>query len=134
MVLHRPVELAPEARQGRERQGFFEREHYEALSGLLMDYLRLPLALGYYTGMRPAEVLSLEWNQVDFIAGSINLRAGETKNDDARTIPIVPAVRMLLKEQFAKRQPECRYVCFRWTEAAGLLRLRASGSLGITRV
>jgi integrase len=59
------------------------------------------------------EVLSLDWNQADFIADNINLRAGETKNDDARAVPIVPALRVLLKEQFAKRQPECPYVCFR---------------------
>jgi integrase len=43
----------------------------------------------------------------------INLRASETKNDDPREIPVVPALRALLKEQFAKRHAECRYVCFR---------------------
>ena len=84
-------------------QVFFEREQYEALSGVLVDYLRLRLALGYYTGMRLGEVLSLDWSQMDFMAGCINLRAGETKNDDAREIPIVPALRVLLEEQFAKR-------------------------------
>jgi integrase len=109
----REIPHFPMLKEATPRQGFFEREQYEALSGALVDYLRLPLALGYYTGMRLGEVLSLKWNQVDFIAGSINLRAGETKNDDARSIPIVPALRALLKEQFAKRQPECPYVCFR---------------------
>jgi integrase len=109
----REIPHFPMLKEATPRQGFFEREQYEALSAALVDYLRLPLALGYYTGMRLGEVLSLEWNQVDFIAGSINLRAGETKNDDARTIPIVPALRALLKEQFLKRQPECPYVCFR---------------------
>lgn len=109
----REIPHFPMLKEATPRQGFFERDQYEALSGVLLDYLRLPLALGYYTGMRLGEVLSLEWNQVDFIAGSINLRAGETKNDDARAIPIVPALRALLKEQFAKRQQDCPYVCFR---------------------
>jgi integrase len=109
----REIPHFPMLKEATPRQGFFEREQYETLSGVILDYLRLPLALGYYTGMRLGEVLSLEWNQVDFIVGSINLRAGETKNDDARAIPIVPALRMQLKEQFAKRPPECRYVCFR---------------------
>jgi integrase len=109
----REIPHFPMLKEATPRQGFFEREQYEALSGVLADYLRLPLALGYYTGMRLGEVLSLEWSQVDFMAGCINLRAGETKNDDAREIPIVPALRVLLKEQFAKREAECRYVCFR---------------------
>jgi hypothetical protein len=37
----------------------------------------------------------------------------ETKNDDTRAIPIVPALRVLLRAQFARRQPDCPYVCFR---------------------
>lgn len=109
----REIPHFPMLKEAAPRQGFFEREQYEALSRSLPDYLRLPLALGYYTGMRLGEILSLEWDQVDFIASSINLRAGETKNDDARAIPIVPALRSLLKAQFAKRQAACPYVCFR---------------------
>jgi integrase len=109
----REIPHFPMLKEATPRQGFFERQQYESLSEALSDYLRLPLALGYYTGMRLGEVLSLDWNQVDFIADNINLRAGETKNDDARAIPIVPTLRVLLKEQFAKRQPECPYVCFR---------------------
>jgi hypothetical protein len=50
---------------------------------------------------------------VDFIAGRISLRAGETENDEAREIPIEPPLRVLLKEQLAKREPACQYVCFR---------------------
>jgi integrase len=128
----REIPHFPMLKEAPPRQGFFERPQFEALSESLPEYLRLPLALGYYTGMRLGEVLSLEWSQVDFIAGSINLRAGETKNDDARAIPIV--LRVLLKEQFAKRQPDCSYVVFASTAAAGLLRLRASGSRGTAHV
>ena len=96
------------------REGFFDREQYEALSATLPDYLRLPLALGFFTGMRLGEILALEWDQVDFLADTINLRAGQTKNDDARTVPIVPQLRALLVNQRAEsQQPECPYVCSR---------------------
>jgi len=63
--------------------------------------------------MREGEILGLDWSQVDFLRGVVRLRAGETKNDEAREIPIVPQLRMLLIEQRAKRQPACPYVCFR---------------------
>jgi integrase len=109
----RDIPSFPMVKEARPRQGFFERPQYEKLFGELPDYLRLPFSLGFFSGMREGEVLGLEWSQVDFLRGVIQLRAGETKNDEAREIPIVPQLRTLLVEQFAKRQPGCLYVCFR---------------------
>ena len=63
--------------------------------------------------MRRSEVLGLRWEQVNFLSGTIVLLPGETKNDEGRNIPIVPQLRTVLMEQFAKRQPNCPYVCFR---------------------
>jgi Phage integrase family len=52
---------------------------------------RLPLALGYYTGMREGEILGLRWEQVKFLENVVELNAGETKNDEGRTVPIIPS-------------------------------------------
>ena len=41
------------------------------------------------------------------------MRAGETKNEEGREVPILPQLRALLVEQHAKRQPGCDSVCFR---------------------
>jgi integrase len=109
----RTIPHFPMLRESAPRQGFFERKQYEALSVALPDYLRLPLALGYFTGMRLGEVTRLKWDQVDFMTNTIGLRAGETKNDSGRNIPIVPQLRALLAEQRARRQSNCPYVCFR---------------------
>jgi hypothetical protein len=59
---------------------------------------------------------------VDFVAGS----AGETKNDQAREIPIVPPLRVLLKEQLAKREPVCQYVCFRMDRGGRSVKIETS--------
>lgn len=109
----RNVPYFPMLKESPPRQGFFERPQYEALSAVLPNYLRLPLALGYFTGMRLSEIVRLRWEQVDFLTGTIMLRAGETKNDSARTIPIVPQLRVLLSEQRMKREPGFPRVCFR---------------------
>lgn len=109
----REIPFIPMLKEPAPRQGFFEPEQYEALRSALPDYLRLPLAMAFYTAMRAGEVLSLKWDQVDFLGNTISLRAGETKNDDARSIPIVPQLGILLKEQHAARQAGCPYVCFR---------------------
>lgn len=110
----RNVPHFPTVRESAPRQGFFEREQYETLSAALPDYLRLPLAIGFFTGMRLGEILALKWDQIDLLADAINLRAGQTKNDDARTIPIIPQLRALLSNQRTGRQPtDCPYVCSR---------------------
>jgi integrase len=109
----RDVPYFPFLKEAAPRAGFVERADYERLYAVLPDYLRPALALGFWTGMRRAEILGLQWRQVDFVAGSITLRAGETKNDDGRTIPIATPLRSLLLEQRKKGQPGCDYVCFR---------------------
>ncbi len=103
----------PMLKEAAPRQGFVERKQYDALSSALPEYLRLPLALGFFTAMRLGEILALEWSQVDFFANTIRLRAGETKNDSAREIPIVPELRALLEKQHAKRERDFPLVCFR---------------------
>jgi len=107
------VPYFPMLKEAAPRSGFFEREQYEKLFAALPDYLRLPLALGYYTGMRLSEVRNLRWEQVDFLHNTITLRAGETKNDQGRVIPIVRQLAGLLIGQHARRQDGCPYVCFR---------------------
>jgi integrase len=109
----RDVPYFPMVKEATPRQGFFEREDYEKLFAALPNYLRLPLAIGYFTGMREGEILGLRWNQVDFLSGIIRLEAGETKNDEGREIPIAPQLLELIKKQYAARQRECEYVCFR---------------------
>jgi len=109
----RDVPHFPMLKEARARQGFFEPEQYDELARALPEYLRLPLSIGYFTGMRLGEILSLEWNQVDFLDGIIRLRAGETKNDEAREVPIAPQLHTLLERQFALRHAGCEFVCFR---------------------
>jgi integrase len=109
----RNVPYIPMLKEAAPRSGFFERAQFDALYAALPKYLRLPLALGYYTAAREGEILSLKWDQVDFLADTISLRAGETKNDAARTIPITPALRALLIEQRSSRPQDFPLVCYR---------------------
>jgi integrase len=120
----RDIPTFPMTKESRPRQGFFEREQYDKLLAELPDYLRLPFAIGYFSGMREGEILGLEWSQVDFLRGVIQLRAGETKNDEAREVPIIPQLRTLLMGQHAKRHPGCPFVCFRLDRKGHGVRVR----------
>jgi integrase len=74
--------------------------------------------------MREGEILGLKWDQVKFLTGNIELLAGETKSDEACTVPIIPQLRALLVEQHAKRQPGCPYVCYRLDRKGRAVRIQ----------
>jgi integrase len=87
------------------RQGFFEPEQVESVLKHLPDDVRPVVEFAYITGWRmKSEVLSLEWRQVDFKAGTVRLEPGTTKNKDGRTFPMTKALRALLDAQHAEHE------------------------------
>ena len=74
------------------RQGFFTEEEYKLLRAVLPDYVKIPLILAYWTGMRAEEILRLQWEQVDLDRGLLRLEPGTTKNNRGRLIPLVKEV------------------------------------------
>ena len=52
----------------------------------LPSYLRPFVTFAYKTGWRDAEIADLTWNRVDLKNGIVRLEAGETKNDEGRTV------------------------------------------------
>ena len=71
------------------RQGFLSDDQYEKLRDALEPQLRPLFACGHMTGVRKSELLSCEWDWVDFDSGTISLPAHITKSKDGRTVPII---------------------------------------------
>jgi integrase len=69
--------------------------------------------LGYFTGMRLGEVLSRRWAHIDLLNNMILLWGDETKNSEARPVPIVPQLRRLLVAQMANRPEGYPFVSYR---------------------
>lgn len=88
------------------RKGFFEHDAYIALRDALPAELRLLLTFAYYTGCRKGELLKLQWQQIDMDEGIARLEAGETKNDDARLIPLAPELIAALRFERERRDAE----------------------------
>jgi integrase len=84
------------------RQGFFEREAFEAVRRHLPRDLQPVVHVAYLTGWRVAsEILTRQWQHVDFKHGWLRLDPGETKNDEGRQFPLTAELRQVLEAQRA---------------------------------
>jgi integrase len=68
------------------RQGLLEQKKYPELLASLPDYIKTVLALGFFTGMRRGEVLSLQWEHIDLDERLIKLDPDLTKSGESREI------------------------------------------------
>jgi integrase len=82
------------------RKGFFEREQFDAVLGHLPEHLKAVVEVAYITGWRvTSEILSRQWQHVDFTGGWLRLEPGETKNRKGRNFPFTHRLRAILVEQ-----------------------------------
>ncbi len=107
----------PKLKEPPPRKGFFEFEDFTSMRSELPEHLRPVITFAYQTGCRVGEILSLQWSQLDLAHRVIRLHPGETKNDEARVIPIGKELfEMLLIQKSARdaRWPDCLFVFFRY--------------------
>lgn len=87
---------------GNERQGFFaEQEIRKVIANLRAELADFTL-FGWLTGMRKAEIASLAWEDVD--GDVIRLRAENSKNGQARMIPLEGELAELIARRQTARQ------------------------------
>ncbi|MDI6616107.1 MAG: site-specific integrase [Syntrophaceae bacterium] len=95
-VFRRVKKLLKDNANARDR--VLTREEFDRLMKALPPHTRGIVATGFYTGMRRGEVLKLTWDKVDLKNLVIRLDASDTKDREARTIPICRALHDVLKD------------------------------------
>jgi integrase len=100
------------------RKGFLTDEQYAVLRDALPDELKALFVTAYISGIRKGELLAIAWPQVDFETCTITLEHGETKNQEARSVPIVAGdMRDLLLK--AKHERDAGYPRSPWVFSRG---------------
>jgi integrase len=88
------------------REAFFEKAEFEALvrelPADLQDYARF----GYLTGWRHGEISSLSWADLDMEQCTMRLRHAESKNGEARIIPLEGELLDIFKRRWSARSGE----------------------------
>jgi integrase len=107
------VPFIPMLAENNVRKGFFEHGAFLAVRRALPEEIRPVITFAYFTGCRKGEILGLQWPQVDLSEQAVRLEPGETKNDEARMIPLVSELYQALKNQKETRDryfPESPWV------------------------
>jgi integrase len=106
----------PALKENNVRKGFFEWTDFEKLRDALPAEVRPVVTFAFHTGCRKTEILSLRWEQVDLLERIVRLNPGETKNDEARMLPLSNELYTTLSFQRQirdQRFPDCPWVFFR---------------------
>jgi len=98
------VPYIPLLKESNVRKGFFEHDQFLSLRDAVPFHLKGFVTFGYKTGWRISEIANLTWSRVDLREGIVRLEAGDTKNDEPRTVYLDSELRAVLSEQWENRK------------------------------
>ncbi len=81
------------------RDRVLEPEEFSLIQAHANPKVRDISLIAYETAMRQGEILNLTWDKVDLKAGFIRLKAGDTKTNENRIIPLTSKVQAVLRER-----------------------------------
>ncbi len=87
---------APKPKNARNR--VLEPEEWNRLYSAAPEWFKLILLVGYHTGMRLEEILTLTWERIDLEKGRIFLPGSLTKTGQDRSVPLTPLLRKELQQ------------------------------------
>lgn len=80
------------------RERVLSSQEYEYLLTQCPLHTAQVVKMGYYTGMRFGEIITLKWDRIDIDSGMIRLRPEDTKTKKGRVVPLHPELIKMLQD------------------------------------
>jgi integrase len=106
---HDEIASVPVARDTGGEIEIFTPQEMSDLLRFAPDYHIPFLALGAFVGVRHAEIQRLDWKDIHFDAGIIEIKAAKAKTASRRTIPILDNLRAWLVPYAQPSGPVCKH-------------------------
>ena len=134
-VLKIPNFVAVHFKEDHVRQGFLDAANFDKLLAALLERLRPFVLLLYTTGVRTGEARKIQWSQVDFDEGVIRLSQTQTKNANARVLPLDDELAEMLKAERKKSGSVFPFTSFRkaWCNACVKVGLGTLDRTGVNK-
>jgi integrase len=92
------------------RQGFLEHGDFLKLLGKLPSHLQPLVEFLYLSGWRKGEAVKLEWRDVDLNGKTVRLRIENSKNKEARVLPLTGRLLDIIEQRKTARRLDCPQV------------------------
>ncbi len=89
------------------RQGFLEHGDFLKLLSKLPAHLKPLIEFLYFSGWRKGEGVKLEWRDVDLAGRVVRLRIENSKNKEARILPLTGRLFEIIEERKIERRLDC---------------------------
>lgn len=106
------------------RQGFVEHGDFMALLIHLPSHLRDLVEFLYLSGWRKGEATSLEWRDADLHGRTVRLRSENSKNKEARILPLNGRLWEIVQAKARERRLDCPFVFHHGGQKIGDFRKR----------
>jgi integrase len=90
-------------KEPKPRKGFVNDVQFDCLMKMLPTHLRAYITFLYHCGGRSGEAKQIEWSQVDLERRLIRLEDDQTKNSEARMVPL-PSMLVMMLEQIKSKK------------------------------
>jgi len=104
----------PRLAEDNVREGFCEHDAYPCIRGVAPYHIQVAVTIGYYTGMRKGEILSLQWDKhMDMEQHCIRLERKQTKTNTSRGLYMTGdflKVMLKAKDVRDREYPTCPWV------------------------
>ncbi len=90
LVTRNVASLVPNPKPKNSRDRVLESDEWNRLYNAAPEWFKPVLMMGYHTGMRLEEILTLTWDRVDLDRKRIFLPGSLTKNGQDRSVPLTP--------------------------------------------